>query len=1158
MRAIIKVLLLATLFLNAVGTAFAACYHDYSRQNPGSYVMKFKYGFGDSSNYYFYWEGKQVARGPYSMVVGNTRYYVGSRKTDDTTNNTYEICVEDLSKFSHNSFETQTAACPTSHPSGLINRRRDFEVWTDGSKRNYSGWYETSRTCAAVKTGNSSETKSLTCPATHPAGTWTQRRSFETWSDGVNRNHGAWADVTKTCAATKVRNASETQILACEPLTPSGTWKQSRPYEVWTDGNRNFGTWSNVSVCYNQTPSVSNRTLAHDEDTTGSLTLTAVDDHSQITYELVSQPANGSASISGTKLSFTPRADWNGTTSLTYRAKDPAGAISNTATITITVNPVNDTPGVTNLTHSMAEDTAATITLPVVDVDIQFEGDSHTWNVVTAPNATHGTVVISRNKATFTPKPNWNGTTTFTYRATDSKGAQSNTGTVTITVTPVNDTPSVSNATLAIDEDTVGTLSLGVTDVDLGFEGDSHTWSIVTAPNAAHGTASISGNKLTFTPKSNWNGTATLTYRVRDSKGANSNTATVTVTVRPINDKAVVQNVSRSIPEDTSVTIPLVLEDVDLQFEGDSHTFEILDSLPAEQGRYTLTGNSLEVVPARDWNGTISLRYLARDSHGLASDAKLIKVEVTYVNDAPTATGATIPAREGMASDHVDPWVHDVDLPYGDEHTFEIVEQPANGSAKVVHGRLEYTPRPQYFGPDSFIIRATDKEGASIDGQVKVVVDKFNYAATDIAPGRVKMYAGIGGTAQLKAIDPNTWGSHTFEVVEQPAHGTVTVEGDIITLRTDESTDTSVLIRTTDQDGLTFEKNIALEFVSAWEMFAGREVVSSGATPSIPAVREQLMHRDGSYAMKLTSAEVVSQLGSDLIAIVTPSSSVGLVLEHRELAPEIGMRLTPTKLTGEYLEAKLGALNPGTDATVQLLLSRADMTGPVYAVPVKSWTPQGKLTADRWKVMQGLDKAKIQFSPDESLCVIQTSEQMAKSKNVLEDPTCLVEWEQTPEEWRDTSYSSVLSMEAVGRSLGKQPVKATAYIFDSNGGKHWIADFEHGLEVVEVGNSVVYGLQPAPEEVYQSVQDLSLVLRQKEGQQCEPTTNLSAAQNAAKNWQSRTLCYVRWTALPEGLEQSKSWYTPQVVGNANVLGEQSISWKVSVFTPSGKDRKSVV
>src|SRR5690606_38878720 len=184
----------------------------------------------------------------------------------------------------------------------------------------------------------------------------------------------------------------------------------------------------------------------------------------------------------------------------------------------------------------------------------------------------HGTVSITGNKVTFTPKPNWNGTTSFTYRASDGK-LNSNTATVSVTVTPVNDAPTVSNRTHTMDEDTTATITLPVTDVDLQFEGDSHTWSIVTAPDAAHGTATISGDKLTFKPKANWNGTATLTYRAQDSRGANSNTATVTFTVRPVNDAPVVTDVALTMDEDTTATITLPLTDVDVQLAGGSDTW---------------------------------------------------------------------------------------------------------------------------------------------------------------------------------------------------------------------------------------------------------------------------------------------------------------------------------------------------------------------------------------------------------------------------------------------------------------------------------------------------------------------------------------------------------------------------------------------------------
>jgi hypothetical protein len=942
-------------------------------------------------------------------------------------------------------------------------------------------------------------------------------------------------------------------------FTPKPNWNGTTTFTYRTnDGKANSNT-ATVTVTVtpvNDTPSVANATLAIDEDTVGTLTLGVTDVDLQFegdshTWSIVTAPnaAHGTASITGNKLTFTPAQDWNGTTTLTYRARDSKGANSNTATVTITVRPVNDAPVASNGTLTVAEDTSGTVTLVATDV----EGDSLTYSVVTQPNAAHGTVTISGNKATFTPKPNWNGTTSFTYRANDGT-VNSNTATVTVTVTPVNDTPSVANATLGIDEDTVGTLILGVTDVDLQFEGDSHTWSIVTAPNAAHGTASITGNKLTFTPAKDWNGTTTLTYRARDSKGANSNTATVTITVRPVNDKPIVQDVTRSIPEDTSVTIALELEDVDLQFEGDSHTFEILDSLPAEEGTYSLTGSSLQIVPTKDWNGTITLRYLARDSHGLASDIKTIQVEVTYVNDPPVATGGSILAREGMASDHIDPWVEDVDLPYGDVHTFEIVEQPANGQAKVIFGRLEYTPNPQYFGPDKFVIRATDREGEFVDGEVDVTVETFNYAPTDIIPGTLNLYAGIGGTAELAVTDPNTWGSYTLSVVQQPAHGTASVEGNTLLIRTDGADSTTIRVMATDQDGLTFEKNIVVNFQSAWEMFRGREVRPSGAEVSIPAVTHFMTRRNGTYALQLNDAAVIDELGSDIIAVVTPDSPVGLKVEHRDLAPEIGMRLKPTTLSESYLEAKIAGLEAGKAGVAKLYLSRADMQGPVYSIPVHAWAPAGELTAPLWEVRQGIERTTISYEPSASnVCAIMTTENMAKARNVLQEPICLVEWQELPEEWRSAGNTTSLAIEAYGRTLGQHPVKASAYVFDPQGGKHWIADFSHALTVLSAADSVGLSLQPAPEQVYQSVQDLTLLLRRSAGRDCDVTTTETIARNAARQWQSKPMCFIRWTNLPEGMSQSGTWHIPQLVGSPTVLGEQTISWKASVFTPSGEE-----
>src|SRR5690606_20428067 len=264
------------------------------------------------------------------------------------------------------------------------------------------------------------------------------------------------------------------------------------------------------------------------------------------------------ASTPGNKPPPAPAKDWNGTTSPTYRAQHSDGAWSAPATVNITVTPVNDAPVASNVSLTTAEDTAGTATLLGTDID----GDALTYSVVAAPNAAHGTVSITGNKVTFTPKPNWNGTTSFTYRASDGK-LNSNTPTVSVTVTPVNDAPAVTDLAHTMDEDTSATITLPVADVDLQFEGDRHTWHIVEAPNPDKASVSITGDKLRVTPAPDWFGTLRITYQALDSRGAKSNVGVITVEVLNVNDAPVVQPLTLEIPEDTVLEHRLKATDID-------------------------------------------------------------------------------------------------------------------------------------------------------------------------------------------------------------------------------------------------------------------------------------------------------------------------------------------------------------------------------------------------------------------------------------------------------------------------------------------------------------------------------------------------------------------------------------------------------------------
>ncbi|MBN0979136.1 tandem-95 repeat protein [Pseudomonas sp. SDM007_2] len=890
----------------------------------------------------------------------------------------------------------------------------------------------------------------------------------------------------------------------------------------------------------NDAPVALAKSLVIAEDTIGTVTLSATDIDSPppSTFEIVSAPSKGKASISGSTLTFTPDLDWNGTTSLTYRARDADGAWSAPANVAITVTAVNDPPVAQAKSLVLSEDTIGTITLSATDID---SPPPSIFEIVSAPNK--GKASLNGSTLTFTPDPDWNGATSLTYRARDADGAWSHPATVVITVTPVNDAPVAQDKQMILAEDTEGAVLLSATDID---SPPPTNFSVVSPPG--NGKASLSGSTLTFTPNPDWNGSTSLTYRAQDADGAWSAPATVFITVTPVNDAPIAQNKALILAEDTTGTVVLSATDID----SPPPSIFAIDSAPI-QGTASVSGTILTYTPPKDWNGSTELSYRAQDTNGAWSEPAIVVISVTWVNDAPASTGALIKASEGMISDHVAPWVIDVDTIYGDIHTFTIEQQPSNGSAKLVSGLLEYTPNPAFYGSDTFIIKATDSEGLSVEGPVTVEVTKFNYKPTAITPTEVEMYSGIGGTAELKVLDPNKWGANTLEIARQPAHGNVTISGMSIIYKTDGDADTSVLVRATDQDGLYIEQEVALNFLPAWDMFKDRTVQPSAVRPKVPAVKAQMTNRSGLYALQILDHKIIEALGSEIIAITTPDSEVGVTLQHRELAQGIGMRLVPHKLTADLLEARLGGLKIGIDGMASVYLSRADMTGPVYSIPVHVWAPQGSLTADSWDILQAAGRTRISFTPTNNACLVMTNETVVKPKNVLQDPACFITWTKTPDEWRSAGTLDNLMMDAGGAAVGSQTVEATAYVFDSSGLKHKVVSFSHQLNILPVADQVSFSLKPAPNEAYQKVQQLSLLLRHMEGPVCDPTASESFAKKTAQQWSSRSSCLIRWMQLPEGMAQERNSVTPLVEGAMNLPGANNISWKASIFTPSGQE-----
>lgn len=177
----------------------------------------------------------------------------------------------------------------------------------------------------------------------------------------------------------------------------------------------------------NRPPVASSQSVSLSEDTPKSITLIASDpDGGAISYVLDSQPAHGTLSGNGPNLTYTPAANYNGSDSFTFHARQ-GELLSNTATVSLTVLAVNDPPVANPSSTQAIAETSVDIALSASDVE-----NSHlTAQVVATP--AHGTVTLSGLNATYTPDPDYLGGDSFKFSVSDG-GASSNIATVTLTV----------------------------------------------------------------------------------------------------------------------------------------------------------------------------------------------------------------------------------------------------------------------------------------------------------------------------------------------------------------------------------------------------------------------------------------------------------------------------------------------------------------------------------------------------------------------------------------------------------------------------------------------------------------------------------------------------------------------------------------------------
>jgi Ca2+-binding RTX toxin-like protein len=161
-----------------------------------------------------------------------------------------------------------------------------------------------------------------------------------------------------------------------------------------------------------------------------------------------SNPAHGTITVTDTGIVYAPNKDFNGSDSLTYQIKDSSGALSNSATISLTVKPVNDAPVAAADLFITNEDTSITIKLAdLLANDFDVEDGAAIQNLTldkfVFTNPAKGKIVKDavNNAIIYTANKDYNGADTITYQIKDSNGVLSNKATINLTVDAVNDAP---------------------------------------------------------------------------------------------------------------------------------------------------------------------------------------------------------------------------------------------------------------------------------------------------------------------------------------------------------------------------------------------------------------------------------------------------------------------------------------------------------------------------------------------------------------------------------------------------------------------------------------------------------------------------------------------------------------------------------------------
>jgi cysteine-rich repeat protein len=488
-------------------------------------------------------------------------------------------------------------------------------------------------------------------------------------------------------------------------------------------------------------------------------------DGDPLSVATVSAATHGTVALVGGTVTFTPEADFVGAAGFEYAVSD--GTLRATGQVTVTVGGNNQPPVATDDTAITAEDTPLAVgvaTLLANDTD----PDGQLLAITAVGNATDGAVALVGGTITFTPAADFAGTAGFDYTISD--GALTDTGHVTVTVTPVDDAPVATDDVATTAEDTPLALAgAALTGNDTDIDGPALT--VTAVAGATHGVVVVTAGDVTFTPAANFAGAAGFDYTVSD--GTRTDVGHVDVTVTPVNDPPVAIDDAATTAEDTALTIAaatLAANDTDV--DGDALVVVAVGA--ASGGTVGLVTGTITFTPTANFAGTAGFDYTVSD--GALTDTGHVAIAVTPVADPPVASDDAATTAEDTAITFAGATLvgNDTDVDSG-ALALTAVAGATHGTVAFNGGDPIFTPAANFAGTAGFDYTVSD--GALTDtGHVVVTVTPVNDApvAIDDTGATAVSAAATFTDAALLANDTDVDGDPLVVTgVAAAVHGTV-------------------------------------------------------------------------------------------------------------------------------------------------------------------------------------------------------------------------------------------------------------------------------------------------------------------------------------------------------------------------------------------------